>query len=155
MRIGIGGRLRTWRWTNLPLPEQYLVALGAGLAGHHLGHSPSLGGRRSNRVAGSGMLLAGIAIVLWATGSAGQTNLEEPESLVTQGPYGLTRNPMYIGWTLIYLGLAAAIGSRWLLGLSPVAAWLTHRQVVAEENALEARFGDSYLSYRQRVRRYL
>ncbi|MFL6192698.1 MAG: methyltransferase family protein, partial [Thermoanaerobaculia bacterium] len=66
------------------------------------------------------------------------------------------RNPMYLGMTLLYLGLALWIGTLWPLPLLPVALWATQRYVIArEERYLEAKFGDDYRRYKERVRRWI
>jgi protein-S-isoprenylcysteine O-methyltransferase Ste14 len=62
---------------------------------------------------------------------------------------------MYVGWTMVYLGVALMAGSRWLLTLLPAVLAYTHRTVLREERSLETRFGRDYRQYRERVRRYL
>jgi protein-S-isoprenylcysteine O-methyltransferase Ste14 len=63
---------------------------------------------------------------------------------------------MYLGMTLILVGIALALGSLtpWLV--IPVFIWqITVRFIAAEERKLEATFGNSYLEYKRRVRRWL
>ena len=77
-------------------------------------------------------------------------------AIVETGPFRFTRNPLYLGLTLIYIGLSLLLNTWWsLLLLVPV--WLVmHFKVVRREEAyLQDKFGQTYLSYRQRVRRYL
>ena len=77
-------------------------------------------------------------------------------AIVESGPFRFTRNPLYVGLTVIYLGLSLLLNTWWsLLLLVPV--WLVmHFKVVRREEAyLESKFGETYLSYRHRVRRYL
>jgi protein-S-isoprenylcysteine O-methyltransferase Ste14 len=62
---------------------------------------------------------------------------------------------MYVGWTMVYIGAALMVGSRWLLILLPPVLGYTHRAVLREERCLESRFGRDYRQYRERVRRYL
>ncbi len=71
------------------------------------------------------------------------------------GPYGVSRHPMYTGWTCIYLGVAFVVNTRWLILLSPVLLALVHFTALAEERELEKRFGSAYRAYKKRVRRYL
>jgi protein-S-isoprenylcysteine O-methyltransferase Ste14 len=104
---------------------------------------------------------AGVILLVAAAGlfrRAG-TNLPpwEPTSvIVTTGPYRWTRNPMYVGMTLLYLGLAIGFDSVAALLLLPLVLYLVQTQVIArEERYLEAKFGDSYRSYKSRVRRWL
>jgi protein-S-isoprenylcysteine O-methyltransferase Ste14 len=76
-------------------------------------------------------------------------------ALVTSGPYRLSRNPMYVGWTLLYLGAALIARNAWMIASLPVVAGVLHRDVLQEEHALEQAFGEYYVRYRQQVRRYL
>jgi len=76
--------------------------------------------------------------------------------LVAEGPYRLSRNPMYVGVLALYLGLCLLTNLAWalLFGLLPLAAlvlWI----VPSEERYLERRFGDDYREYRRSVRRWL
>lgn len=78
------------------------------------------------------------------------------EHLVTTGPYGFTRNPIYLGNVLLILGLALVTGNAWLLPLAFVAAALTSRlAIVGEERHLDQRFGKKYRDYAKRVRRWI
>ncbi len=77
-------------------------------------------------------------------------------SIVTTGPYRFTRNPLYLGLTMIYLGLTLAINTWWsLLLLVPVLFVMHFDVVLREERYLERKFGDTYRQYRAHVRRYL
>jgi protein-S-isoprenylcysteine O-methyltransferase Ste14 len=101
------------------------------------------------------LLLAGSWLGAWAVRAAGRVNLERPNQLVDRGPYAFSRNPMYLGWTLGYVGVALVAGTAWPLVLLPVALVVTQVEVLREERSLERRFGDAYRSYRTSVRRYL
>jgi protein-S-isoprenylcysteine O-methyltransferase Ste14 len=81
---------------------------------------------------------------------------EPASTLVTVGIYRVTRNPMYIGFILLYFGLSIVLTSLWiLLPLIPVVVIL-HRGVVLREEAYLARkFGDDYVRYTKRVPRWL
>ncbi len=77
-------------------------------------------------------------------------------ALVTSGPYRFTRNPMYLGFTLLYLGLALWFGGYWtLMLLPPVLVVMIHGVIRREEAYLSRLFGTEYDDYRQRVRRWL
>ena len=77
-------------------------------------------------------------------------------ALVTYGPYKITRNPIYIGFILVYFGLAIVMTSVWVLVLLiPVFVILQRGVVVPEEDYLERRFGDAYRQYKARVPRWL
>jgi protein-S-isoprenylcysteine O-methyltransferase Ste14 len=98
-------------------------------------------------LAASGMFRkAGTDIKPWKTATA----------LVGEGVYGYTRNPMYLGMALAYVGLALACASVGALILLPVVIFVIRSQVIArEERYLEAKFGDAYRAYQHRVRRWL
>jgi protein-S-isoprenylcysteine O-methyltransferase Ste14 len=77
-------------------------------------------------------------------------------AIVTTGPYRFTRNPMYAGLTLAYVGGALLIGTAWTLLLLPVVIAVLYRRVIRREEAyLDAAFPDVYAAYRGRVRRWL
>lgn len=77
-------------------------------------------------------------------------------ALVTDGLYRHTRNPMYVGLVLIYLGVTAAFGGLWLLAMAiPVIVGLQYGVIVREERYLERKFGDAYRDYKASVRRWL
>lgn len=143
------------RWSNVPLPEGHLAALGIGLALHKalsLGlPAPTL----MKRVVGPVIASLGTLLTIWAVIAVRDVDVTSPARVVTRGPYALSRHPMYVGWTMVYLGAALMVGSRWLLILLPPALAYTHRTVLREERCLESRFGREYRQYRERVRRYL
>jgi protein-S-isoprenylcysteine O-methyltransferase Ste14 len=61
---------------------------------------------------------------------------------------------MYLGWAFLHLGVGAAAGSAWVVAALPPAAGWVHRQIMSEERALEARFGEEFGRYRTAVPRY-
>lgn len=76
--------------------------------------------------------------------------------IVSHGLYRFSRNPMYIGFAFWTLGLAILCDSVWMLLAVPVGLILTDRMIVRrEERYLERKFGEEYLSYKRRVRRWL
>ena len=63
---------------------------------------------------------------------------------------------MYVGWGLIYLGVALIVNSVWILVLFPLVIAAIHfLDILKEEQRLKEQFGDEYLDYQSRVRRYL
>ncbi len=81
---------------------------------------------------------------------------KEATVFIASGPYRYSRNPMYLGMALAYLGVALAVGSWGALTLLPVTLWLITRFVIAPEEAyLSGKFGDTYAAYRGNVRRWL
>jgi protein-S-isoprenylcysteine O-methyltransferase Ste14 len=77
-------------------------------------------------------------------------------TLVIAGPYRITRNPMYLGFALAYLGIAIAGQSIWALVLLPVVLIIVQRGAIEpEETFLQKRFGADYVGYKNRVRRWI
>jgi protein-S-isoprenylcysteine O-methyltransferase Ste14 len=77
-------------------------------------------------------------------------------SLVTHGAYRFTRNPMYVGLTLVYLGVAGILGWPWPIVVVAIPLlWLNAVVIPFEENRLRAIFGASYERYCLQVRRWL
>jgi protein-S-isoprenylcysteine O-methyltransferase Ste14 len=144
-----------WRWGNVPLPETYLVGLGAGLllpviAPWRPPWPPGVG-----QALGWPLLLAGLGLVAWAVRTAANVDLERPGQLVVGGPYAVSRNPMDVASAVVYVGIALVANAVWPLLLLPGVLLATHVVVVREERFLEGRFGAVYRSYRTSVGRYL
>ena len=77
-------------------------------------------------------------------------------TLVIAGPYKISRNPMYLGLALVYLGIAIAGQSVSALILLPVVLAIIQRRAIEPEEAfLEQRFGANYINYAAKVRRWL
>lgn len=77
-------------------------------------------------------------------------------SIVTTGPYAFSRNPIYVAFLGVQLAYAWGRSNAWGLLLLPASIALLHWGVIArEERYLVAKFGEAYLGYRQRVRRWL
>lgn len=74
--------------------------------------------------------------------------------LMTDGPYKFTRNPMLVGVYIYDIGVLLWLHCYWALAIFAMEVILLTRQVIAEEKRLEADFGDEYLEYKKRVRRY-
>ena len=106
---------------------------------------------------GAGLTLVGAGITLSASAvrTVSDVDLEQPSTLISTGPYAISGNPMYIGWTLLYLGAALVTRNAWMVASLPVVAGIIHRDVLREEHALEQAFGEEYLRYRNLVSRYL
>ena len=144
-----------WRWGNIPIPEAHLAGLGTGILLQvvlpwsvpwpaWIGHG-----------CGWPLILAGLWLGAWAVRAAAGVDLDQPNQLVDSGPYAFSRNPMYLAWTLGYVGVALVAGTAWPLLLLPVVLVVTQIVVMREERSLERRFGDAYQSYKASVRRYL
>jgi len=77
-------------------------------------------------------------------------------ALVVDGIYRRTRNPLYLGMTLVYLGVGVAAGSIWAIVLVVPLLWIINSGVIVrEESYLERKFGDAYRAYKARVRRWV
>jgi protein-S-isoprenylcysteine O-methyltransferase Ste14 len=77
-------------------------------------------------------------------------------TIVRRGPYRFSRNPVYLAFTLVQIGLAAWVNSLGLLlALLPALALLMRVVIPREERYLEARFPAEYLPYKRAVRRWL
>lgn len=77
-------------------------------------------------------------------------------AIVSDGPYHFSRNPIYLGNMMIYVGLALLFNMMWpLLTLIPSLLILHWGVVLPEEQYLEAKFGEAYLAYKSSVRRWI
>ena len=110
---------------------------------------------------GTIFLLAGLFFVLRGVGKfiqSGNTvvTFKAAKSLQESGVYRFTRNPMYLGFTLIYLGFSGFFGNWWHLILLPVLIVIMQEYVIKkEERYLSRKFGEAYKVYRGKVRRWL
>ena len=77
-------------------------------------------------------------------------------AIVTSGPYRLTRNPGYLGMTLVCAGIAVLTGALWVfVALVPAVILIDRGVIKREERYLEAKFGEEYRRYTTRTRRWL
>ena len=113
------------------------------------------------RSAGMFLLIGGFLLAAWAflrmvkAGTSPDPG-HAATILLTQGPYRFTRNPMYLGFALVFLGFTLLAGTFWGLVLSPVLILVVTRLVIdPEEKHLTARFEARYAQYSARVRRWL
>ncbi|MCM2270031.1 MAG: isoprenylcysteine carboxylmethyltransferase family protein [Thermoanaerobaculia bacterium] len=149
-----------------PPPLVYLLAFGLFYGIHRavlpIGLGRIFGGDgRVAAIAGACVVGLGLALDAWSLGRfwrAGTSALpfRPASSFVAVGPYRFTRNPMYLGITLVVIGLGFLLDSAWVLLAAFVGAAMIHAFVIPrEERYLERRFGASYLDYTRRVRRWL
>src|SRR5258708_1392590 len=81
---------------------------------------------------------------------------EPSTTVVTDGPYRFTRNPIYVSFVIIYVGIASLFNAVWPLVLLPIAVIMVDRFVIVrEERYLQGKFGDAYTRYKATVRRWL
>lgn len=112
-------------------------------------------------IPGGLIALVGLIITGWAVRELVYAGTEVPPTkpstaIVTTGPYAYTRNPIYIGLIVSYIGIALAVTSIWaIMFLVPALVILQRGVVLREEAYLERKFGDVYLDYKTRVKRWL
>ena len=145
---------------NLPLPAGQLIGIVAAVLLDRRRAARLPGPRMAHRAAGAALMVAGCAFISWALSerrrhAVNGFDLERPPTLVTTGPYALSRHPMYVGWWFLHLGFGVLRGSAWVFVTVPSAVLGEHRGVLAEERMLFRAFGQQYLNYTERVPRYL
>lgn len=154
--------LEAQRPTAFPWPPLlFLAALGAALALGRFHPLPWPGlDDMPARIIGYGFGAAGVGLMAWgivALGRAGTNVLPNrgADKLVTDGPFRIWRNPLYMGETLMLLGLAQATGNIWMAIAAPLFAFgVLVLAILPEERHLEGRFGQGYLDYKERTRRW-
>ncbi|MCJ7597759.1 MAG: isoprenylcysteine carboxylmethyltransferase family protein, partial [Methyloceanibacter sp.] len=103
-----------------------------------------------------GFALAAFSVRTFSRAGADVVPGRPATTLVTKGPYRVTRNPIYIGFTLLYFGIAILATSIWmLLLLVPLLIVLQRGVVLREEAYLETKFGETYEKYQAHVPRWL
>ena len=143
-----------------PPPLIYAGVLSAGLLLNRLRPTAFLP-EKLRRFVGLALFLGGVVV-----GSLGfremrraGTNVDPYKpatAIVESGPYRFTRNPLYIGLTLMYAGIAAFANALAALLLLPGVLAVMRRGVIErEERYLEGKFGDEYVRYKERVRRWI
>jgi protein-S-isoprenylcysteine O-methyltransferase Ste14 len=112
-------------------------------------------------VAGGVVFVIGAAIAGWGllTFRKARTTTvpgKASSQLVTWGPYRFSRNPMYVGLTIAYIGEAGILQQVWPMVLLPLCvAYVNWVVIPLEEGKLREVFGEEYERYRARVRRWI
>jgi protein-S-isoprenylcysteine O-methyltransferase Ste14 len=112
-------------------------------------------------VLGWALIGLGLAGFTWALAAIwGHRTTVNPykaaSNLVTNGPFSRSRNPIYVSDWFVYLGVTILLGTVWPLLFAPLVWAVMRFGVIAHEEAhLQAKFGDEYLSYCNRVNRWL
>lgn len=139
-------------------PLIYGVPLALSLAADHF-----LSKRRlppSSQVLAAGFFAAAASIAIPAVREFKKAGtaidpFEETTAFIETGPFAYTRNPLYLGLTLVYCGIAFAARRTLPLALLPAVLWIMNTGVIErEERYLERKFGDAYRDYRRRVPRW-
>lgn len=145
-----------------PPPLIYLAFLLAGWGLGELVHEPSIGlptdlrrGLAFALVVG-GLLIEMVAVGRFRLKGTAPEPWKPSTALVVDGLYGLSRNPIYVGFAVIHLGFALAMDS-WaaLAFLLPCLVVVDLFVIRREERYLSAKFGAEYDAYRSKVRRWL
>ena len=144
----------------VPPPLIYLLALLLGLLLDRRAHVPFVP-RGVARVLGWPLVGGGMALAAWfgRTMRAAETTFrtDKPVSRVVQdGPFRYSRNPGYLSLTMLYAGIAVRRNALWAILLLPWVVYVIQREVIErEERYLERTFGEEYLAYKVRVRRWV
>ena len=103
-----------------------------------------------------GVIIAGWSQVLFRKAHTTTVPGERSARLITSGPYRISRNPMYVGLVLAYVGTAGLQNQMWPVVLLPlIVAYLNWIVIPVEEARLDEVFGGAYERYRGRVRRWM
>ena len=88
-------------------------------------------------------------------GGPGEVWRVPPERLITSGPYGYIRNPVYAGHLVFLIGLTVALESELAAVILIVTAALLHLRVLRDEQRLTDLFGQAYVEYKHKVKRWI
>lgn len=146
---------------RVPVPWVFIVTYLIGVAIERA--APRFWGAppHGSKTAGALFLAVGAAIAVWGQVLFRQAHTttvpgETSSKLITSGPYRLSRNPMYVGLVLAYLGEAGVLQQVWPVILLPlIVAYLNWVVIPVEEARLRDAFGAAYDRYRASVRRWL
>jgi protein-S-isoprenylcysteine O-methyltransferase Ste14 len=107
-------------------------------------------------LAALGFVLGVLALIEFKRARTTSNPKKPTQSFVTSGIYRYTRNPIYLGFVLILVGLPINMGNYWGIVLVWPLITLTNNMVIKHEEAyLEKKFKEQYAGYRSRVRRWL
>jgi len=145
---------------RLPPPFIYAGYLAAGFALQWGASLPSFGSLPAFFV-GWAIALASLVIAVqgFRAFRAAKTTVRPDRpvsSLMTQGIFARTRNPLYLSLLLLYVGIGVFFGALGPVLLTPLLVFTMQHWVIArEERYLSGKFGQAYLDYRRRVRRWI
>jgi protein-S-isoprenylcysteine O-methyltransferase Ste14 len=148
-----------------PLPPTLVFAFGFLLAWWWHGRFPAMidgdGASGIQRAVGWALVALGAWIFLWGlrTFARARTGimLQRPAiALIAEGPYRWSRNPMYVGFSLIYFGFVCVLNTLWPVVTFPLVVLIVNLFVIGrEERYLKSTFGTAYEEYCRRVGRWL
>ena len=116
---------------------------------------------RVGTVAGGVLIVGAILLFVWALREFDRARTspmphKPTTAMVTSGPFRFTRNPIYVAFTLVHLGIALWTSSAWLLAtIAPALLVIRFGVIAREERYLDRKFGAEYRAYRRDVRRWL
>lgn len=148
--------------TKLPAPVVALL-LGAAMKWFALTHPGIVDPTNLRRLAGIGLAqLSGLmALAAFVTMSRARTTINpfspmRAAHLVTDGPFRFSRNPLYLSLLLLLVAYALRLDA-WQVWLAPAvfAAYVTWFQIIPEERVLRRKFGDAFVRYCARTRRWI
>ena len=138
-----------------------LIAFGMWLVAEY---PPTLAWDSTIRFVAAGLLstvglsidVAGVASFMRRKTTVNPMQPGKTAALVTTGVYSISRNPMYTGFTLVLTAWGVYLSALWpLLGPVLFVLYITRFQIVPEERMLREKFGDAFVAYSSRVRRWL
>jgi protein-S-isoprenylcysteine O-methyltransferase Ste14 len=156
------GSVRVPLLMRIPVPWMYLLTFLVGVGLQRVAPlSLSATTLRVGFFGGLALIVVGVLLAFSGLGifrAARTTTIpfETASTLVTWGPYRFTRNPMYLGLMLVYVGVAGVQAQVWPLIVLPWLAHYIHGTVIPiEEARLRDVFGASYHQYCEQVRRWI
>lgn len=141
-------------------PLLLAASLGVGFLLRWLAPLPVLTSTASVMV-GPAIVALSLGIFVWAAstmlrGHASIPTNRPTDAIVAGGPFRFSRNPIYLSMILLHIGVGAWTKSLWFFVLAALSvALLTWGVILREEQYLERKFGDEYLSYKSHVRRWI
>ena len=144
-----------------PPPVMYIGALLLGVGIHVLLPISIFLATPAREILASFLLILSGAFARWAFLTMRRTgttaNPKKPSAaLVTDGPFRISRNPIYVAMTGLYIGSAFLVNSAWpLILLVPLLMVMQWGVILREERYLSEKFGSEYTAYSSRVRRWL
>lgn len=152
------------RPNTLPWPPiVYIVAVALAIIAHWLLPLPWIGAPMNELLFAVGWVVVAGAVAMevaaMRTMARARTTImpnRASDHLVTKGPFAFTRNPIYLGNTMLMIGIGLISGIVWFVILAPFAAFATQKLAIErEERHLEARFGKAFRDYSKKVRRWI
>jgi protein-S-isoprenylcysteine O-methyltransferase Ste14 len=150
-------------WLLVPPPPIFMFPLGIGIRMGRVLPLPLVpaGLHHAAHLAGIAIIVLGAALMVSAPllFLFQRTTIiphGDARSMVVRGPYRISRNPMYLGLTVAYLGVTLLVGTAWPLLFLAFPLWVVQTKTIPfEEQTLTRIFGDEYRAYQRRVRRWI